>query len=246
MSGYTPLFSSLIAGTLCGRWPDIGLWPIVLSLSDRNGVVDVTPQYISSVTGLGLEEVIACMRRFCEPDACSRSPVDDGRRLVRLDNHRDWGWRIVNHALYRERARKAAYDAERTASGKDAQRKRVSRGVPRCPAVSGGVPRSPALQTQTQTQTKTQEQEAPAAPGLDAEAWEKWLEYRKKRKPAIKPESMAAAQRELAAFGDQQAIVVDHSIANGYQGLFEPKRANGAAPPKRTWRPGPEDCDEAR
>ena len=43
MAGYTPLFSSLTTGTLCGRWQDIGLWPIVLSMADKDGVVDVTP-----------------------------------------------------------------------------------------------------------------------------------------------------------------------------------------------------------
>ena len=34
-TGYTPLFASLTTGTLCGRWPDSGLWPIVLS-SERS------------------------------------------------------------------------------------------------------------------------------------------------------------------------------------------------------------------
>ena len=42
MSGYTPLFASLTTGTLCGKWPDVGLWPIILSLADRHGEVDVT------------------------------------------------------------------------------------------------------------------------------------------------------------------------------------------------------------
>lgn len=136
MSGYTPLFNSLTRGTLCGRWPDIGLWPIVLSLSDRKGVVDVHPNAIAGLTGLQVEEVIACMSRFCEPDPMSRSQDCDGRRLVLLDEHRDWGWQIVNHGKYREKARKAAYDAARTASGQDAERKRASRDVPRSPAKS--------------------------------------------------------------------------------------------------------------
>jgi hypothetical protein len=45
--GYIPLFASLTTGTLCGCWPDIGLWPVVLSMSDRWGIVDVTPAYIA-------------------------------------------------------------------------------------------------------------------------------------------------------------------------------------------------------
>jgi hypothetical protein len=44
------------------------------------------------------------------------------------------------------------------------------------------------------------------------------------RKP-IKPISEHAAKLKLARFGDDQAAVVDQSIANGWQGLFEIKKA---------------------
>lgn len=65
-----------------------------------------------------------------------------------------------------------------------------------------------------------------AIPRLDLESWKRWVAYRADRKPAIKRASMQAAAEELAAFGDQQAVVVKHSMANGYQGLFAPK-SNG-------------------
>jgi hypothetical protein len=121
-TGYTPLFASLTTGTLCGKWPDIGLWPIILSLADKNGVVDVTHQYISTVTGLALPEVIACMKRFCEADWGSRSPAEAGARLMLLEEHREWGWQIVNHALYRERARLMSKSAREVASGSNRER----------------------------------------------------------------------------------------------------------------------------
>lgn len=72
--------------------------------------------------------------------------------------------------------------------------------------------------------------EAHAVPGLNAEAFDRWTAYRSERKPAIKPASMKAAAEELAKLGsaEQQAIAVQHSIANGYQGLFPPKAGNGA------------------
>lgn len=127
MSGYTPLFDSLTRGTLCGRWPDIGLWPIVLSLADKNGEVDVTPLYIAGITGLPEPEVVACMKRFCEPDPYSRSTTNEGRRLELLDDHRDWGWLIVNHTKYREKARKIAHDQRRQESGENAERMRARR-----------------------------------------------------------------------------------------------------------------------
>lgn len=78
-----------------------------------------------------------------------------------------------------------------------------------------------------------------AVPGLDLKAWEEWQGYRAERKPAIKLASLVAAAEELAAFGDQQAVVVKHSKANGYQGLFAPKTTglNGKHPEDTGWRP---------
>jgi len=134
MSGYVPLFDSLTKGTLCGRWPDIGLWPIVLSLSDRHGVVDVTPHYLAGVTGLPVTEVTACLARFCEPDPASRSKEQNGARLVLLDEHRDWGWRIVNHAFYREKARLAAKASKEVAEGVNKARMNDRRSPPKTAA----------------------------------------------------------------------------------------------------------------
>ncbi len=135
MTGYTPLFESLTTGTLCGRWPDVGLWPIVLSLADRMGVVDVTPDYLSRITGLGLEEVRACMSRFCAPDPGSRSTEAGGARLILLDpENRDWGWRITNHSKYREKARLIAKSTREVVEGKNKARM----GDRRRPPVTAG------------------------------------------------------------------------------------------------------------
>lgn len=139
--GYVPLFDTLTTGTLHGRWPDIGLWPVLLSMADRFGNIDVTPQFISGVTGLPVDEVIACIERFCGPDIDSRSDAGDGRRLEPLEPGRRWGWHVVNHAKYREKARLLARDSQRTASGMDAERKRREREAkaecpPKSPEVS--------------------------------------------------------------------------------------------------------------
>ncbi len=182
MSGYTPLFGSLTTGTLYGRWPDVGLWGVILSLSDRRGIVDVTPQYIAGVTGLPVDEVTACMRRFCEPDPYSRSKSENGARLKLIDEHRDWGWLIVNHAKYSEKVRLMAKDAARTESGRDAERKRIERAReaakdadPRCPPVSPGFPLSSSCScssssSSSETDTEKDSKSAPAGQGLKTKA----------------------------------------------------------------------------
>lgn len=67
--------------------------------------------------------------------------------------------------------------------------------------------------------------DARAVVGLDVAAFDQWLEYRRERKPELKTPSLKACAEELAAHGTEQAVVVRHSIANTYQGLFAPKPA---------------------
>lgn len=75
-----------------------------------------------------------------------------------------------------------------------------------------------------------QDKPAPVSvPGLDMEAWNRWEKYRREIKKTIKPASVLAAQQQMAKLGEKQSEAVSHSIANGYQGLFEPK---GAGPPR--------------
>jgi hypothetical protein len=63
--------------------------------------------------------------------------------------------------------------------------------------------------------------------GLDQAAMNAWLTYRAEIKKPLRPASMNAVAKKLAAMGPRQRTAVDYSIANGYQGLFEPKPGNG-------------------
>ena len=141
--GYAPYFGGrTVKGSLCGKWPDIGLWGVILGMKDRHGVLDCTPAFIAFTTGLPVDEVIACMRRFCAPDPMSRSKVHAGARLVLLEpDARDWGWRFVNHEYYRELARLRSKNAQETAERKS--RGRDTDGDRRPPPVSAGIRRSP-------------------------------------------------------------------------------------------------------
>lgn len=143
MSGYTPVFDSVFQGSLCGKYPDLPVWLVLLALQQRGGIIDSHPSYIATVSGLPQGDIEAAIARFCEPDPSSRTTDHDGRRLVPLEG-RGFGWRVLNHEKYREKARKKEYDDDRTASGADAARKQASRGVPTSPAKSREVPLSEA------------------------------------------------------------------------------------------------------
>jgi hypothetical protein len=161
-------------GTLYGRWPAAAVWASLLPLLDKNGVLDISMQAISGMTGWPLDLLEKGIQQLMEPDAKSRTPDHDGRRLVLLDEARPWGWRAVNHSKYREKARKQNYDAARTESGADAERKRASRAVPRSPDESRAVPLS-------DTNTNTDKTPLPPEGGF-AEFWQAYP--RKIRKAA--------------------------------------------------------------
>ncbi len=63
--------------------------------------------------------------------------------------------------------------------------------------------------------------------GINIESWNEWFTYRKEKKKTV---SQAAAKKQfnlLAKYTtEQQKLIIDTSIQNDYQGLFEPKANN--------------------
>lgn len=85
-----------------------------------------------------------------------------------------------------------------------------------------------------------------AVDGLDAKAWETWMDYRKKIGKPLKPVSIPAAQRKLAALGVNQMASVEHSIANGWIGLFSADKSSSEhrRQPKGKIQRAIEACDK--
>jgi len=68
------------------------------------------------------------------------------------------------------------------------------------------------------------------------EAWGEWDAHRREKKKPITPRSRGMALKQLEAMGPDRAIAaIENSIANGYQGIFEPKASAGGS------RYGPKD-----
>lgn len=228
MSGYTPVFDTVFSGSLYGRYPDTAAWLYMLAMADWQGNIDRTPEYIAGVTGMPLDDLLGCIERFMAPDPRSRSQAEEGRKLVLIDPSRSWGWRVVNIGLYREKAR----EKQRTVDGRNAEKQRRYRERHRYPALPGVTPNTP---TKTKTQTKKKEAALPppvVPAGLDREAWQRWVDYRRSIKKPIRDASMEAAMEEMAALGPDQAAAVKRSIAAGWQGLFAPAGKPAKAMPE--------------
>jgi len=98
---YGKLFSQMYDGTLVGDWKALVTFQQMIVLCDSDGVLDMTPIAISNRTGIPLEVIEAGIKILEEPDEYSRTPDCEGRRIERLEEHRNWGWSIVNHEKYR-------------------------------------------------------------------------------------------------------------------------------------------------
>jgi len=64
-------------------------------------------------------------------------------------------------------------------------------------------------------------------------AWESWEKHRREIKKKLTPESIQQQFKKFASMGEARSIAaINHSVANGWQGIFEPKAEPGTAPTK--------------
>jgi hypothetical protein len=98
MTSFTKVFDSMLDSTV---WlepnPTRLLWVTMMLMADQDGIVSASVPGLAHRARITREECEAGLKRFMEPDADSRTPDDDGRRIRKVDG----GWQLVNHAKYR-------------------------------------------------------------------------------------------------------------------------------------------------
>ena len=161
MSGYTPLFSSIIASTIWRESKETKiLWITMLAMADCRGIVEGSIPGLADMAKITLDECKASLAILMAPDEYSRTKDHDGRRIAEVDG----GWQLLNHDKFRDKARNRAEYMRQYR-----ERNHFVTNVTTCnhsvtpvttcnqplPPVTAG---SPHTQTQTQTQTHTLKQ----------------------------------------------------------------------------------------
>lgn len=124
---FAKVFSQIFDSTIAEDYKIRHIFMDLLVMADSDGVVDKTPQAISRIANVPLEHVLAGLEVLSQPDTLSRTKENDGRRIVLVDESRDWGWRIVNFQKYREiRDEEARRIANRSYKRDQRQRQRMS------------------------------------------------------------------------------------------------------------------------
>ena len=98
------MYRQMYHGTLAtaGPWQALVTFQQFIVLADKEGVVDMTPESIARETTIPIEIIRLGITALEQPDPDSRTPAENGRRIIRLSETRQWGWRITNYEHYRQ------------------------------------------------------------------------------------------------------------------------------------------------
>ncbi len=157
---YGKLFASLYHGTLRGHAHEILVFSNMIAHADKDGFVDKHWRAIAEECGLSVDEVKAACQKLEAPDPESRSAEADGARIIRVDDHRAWGWRITNYAKYRA----IRSEEDRRIQNRDAKRREreklanLNQCQPPSATVSHGQPRSAHAEAEAEEEVKEKSQ----------------------------------------------------------------------------------------
>jgi hypothetical protein len=152
---YVKIFAQILDSSLAYNYDTRHVFMDLLVLADTEGIVDMTHEAIARRTNAPIDLIKGSISELEEPDPSSHIPEEEGRRLVRLDDHRNWGWRIVNYKVYREMRDK---EAMRAYFRDYKRRQRLSKKVLDIPTSSNGVKLSPAKVRHAEAEADTEEE----------------------------------------------------------------------------------------
>ncbi len=134
---YGKIFEQMYDGTLSADWKAMIVFQQLIVLADSTGVVDYTPPALCRRTGIPLDIIEHGLEKLQEPDPYSRSSEESGKRISLIDDHRPWGWYIVNYDHYKMLAsREDRREKDRLRKQKTRAKSLNEKDVHSCPQAS--------------------------------------------------------------------------------------------------------------
>ncbi len=153
---YTKLFTTITDSTIWSEPNHVRIcWVTMLAMSDQHGEILASIPGLAHRARITLEEAQDSLEKFLSPDAFSRTPDNEGRRIEEIEG----GWRLLNHKKYRD----VRDEEERKEQLREAQRrfreKSRNHCVITCNQNNHSKPQS--SHTDTDTDTDTEEKSSP-------------------------------------------------------------------------------------
>ena len=101
---YGKIFELMYEGSLYGQWEAIVTFQQLIVIADDEGFVDITPPALAAKTSIPLDVIQKGIEILESDDPYSRTPGENGKRIIRISDKRPWGWQIVNYQKYRDMA----------------------------------------------------------------------------------------------------------------------------------------------
>lgn len=230
---YAKIFRQILESSIAEK-PELRFtFMDMLVLADIDGVVDMTHEAIARITNRPIELIRSTISELEGPDPRSRTPDNDGARLKRLDDHRDWGWVIINYDTFRAMAND---EQRRLKTLVRVKRHRENARKTELVTPESVTQRYTALTSVsvsasacTSASVSASISEVPKA--LDypefVQAWKDWTQHRIEKRQKMTPLSQKRLLAKLELWGVARAIAaINNSIEKGYQGIFESKEEN--------------------
>lgn len=100
---YARVFLQILDSSIAEDFTTRHVFEDLLKLCDhKTGILDITRQALSRRLNVPIETLNIALEKLESPDASSRDADNEGRRIERIDEHRDWGWQILNWGKYDE------------------------------------------------------------------------------------------------------------------------------------------------
>lgn len=98
---YAKIFESIYNSSIANNYLVRLVFIDMLVLSDADGILNMTHEALARRTGVPLDVVREAISVLESEDPDSNSPEENGRRIVRIDDRKTWGWQVVNKQQYR-------------------------------------------------------------------------------------------------------------------------------------------------
>lgn len=189
---YGKIFSSAFTGSMMGSGSVVfAVWSYVIAHT-VDSRVELYPRLVAAVIGEQEDKVIQAIEFLCAPDPSSRSPENDGKRLIREGQFQYF---VTNH----ERYRSIRNQDERREYNRESQRKsRASRKLESSLTVNDSHQMS-ALSAHTDTEAETERNTCPES-DLVREVFDHWKKVHGHPKARLDSARMTKIKNALKQF----------------------------------------------
>ena len=162
---FTKLFAGITESTVwCEPDRTRLVWITMLAMADQYGRVSGSVPGLANRARVPLEDARLAIAAFLAPDPDSRTKDHEGRRIEEIDG----GWRLLNHAKYRElRSEDDRREQNRLAQARHRARQKPAAGVS---TRQQSKPRSAQAEAEAEAEAEAKK-EIPVVPDLFETFW---------------------------------------------------------------------------